>query len=47
LYAFDPRRAATLLLGGVKTGNDRWYEENVPKADGLYDEYLKSSKGRD
>ena len=41
LYAFDPRRAAILLLGGDKTGNDRWYEENVPKADGLYDEYLK------
>ena len=23
LYAFDPRRAAILLLGGDKTGNDR------------------------
>lgn len=34
LYAFDPRRAALLLLGGEKTGNDRWYEEAVPKADG-------------
>ncbi|MBD2169026.1 benzoate transporter [Calothrix membranacea FACHB-236] len=22
-------------------GNDRWYEENVPKADQLYDELLK------
>ena len=41
LYAFDPRRAAILLLGGDKTGNDRWYEENVPVADNLYDEYLK------
>ena len=41
LYAFDPRRAAILLLGGDKTGNDRWYEENVPKADRLYDEYLE------
>ena len=27
LYAFDPRRAAILLLGGDKTGNDRWYDE--------------------
>jgi hypothetical protein len=26
LYAFDPRRAAILLIGGDKTGNDRWYE---------------------
>lgn len=41
LYAFDPRRVAILLLGGNKTGNDRWYEENVPKADKLYDELLK------
>ena len=27
LYAFDPRRIAILLVGGNKTGNDRWYEE--------------------
>ena len=26
-----------LLLGGDKTGNDRWYDENVPIADRLYD----------
>jgi hypothetical protein len=44
LYAFDPRRAAILLLGGDKTGNDRWYEEHVPVADNLYDEYLKELK---
>ena len=24
LYAFDPRRIAILLIGGDKTGNDRW-----------------------
>ena len=41
LYAFDPRRAGILLLGGDKTGNDRWYEEQVPVADGLYDEHLR------
>jgi hypothetical protein len=41
LYAFDPRRAAILLLGGDKTGNDRWYEEHVPVADNLYDENLQ------
>jgi hypothetical protein len=40
LYAFDPRRAAILLIGGDKTGNDRWYEEYVPIADGLYDDHL-------
>jgi hypothetical protein len=41
LYAFDPRRAAILLLGGDKTGNDRWYEQQVPVADKLYDEHLR------
>ena len=40
LYAFDPRRVALLLVGGDKTGNDRWYEVFVPIADRLYDEHL-------
>ena len=31
---------AILLIGGDKTVNDRWYEEMVPLADGLYDEHL-------
>jgi hypothetical protein len=41
LYAFDPRRAALLLIGGDKTGNDRWYEVFVPIADRIYDEHLE------
>lgn len=41
LYAFDPNRAAILLIGGDKTGNDRWYEIFVPIADRLYGEHLK------
>ncbi|AHJ29713.1 type II toxin-antitoxin system RelE/ParE family toxin [Nodularia spumigena] len=41
LYAFDPRRVAILLLLGNKVGNDRWYEQNVPKADKLYDQYIR------
>lgn len=40
LYAFDPRRCALLLLGGDKTGDDRWYEKLVPVADRLYDAHL-------
>jgi hypothetical protein len=40
LYAFDPRRAAILLIGGNKAGNDRWYEEFVPVADRIYDRHL-------
>jgi len=40
LYAFDPRRCALLLIGGDKTGHNRWYEEFVPVADRLFDEHL-------
>jgi hypothetical protein len=39
LYAFDPRRTALLLIGGDKTGDDRWYIVHI--ADQLYDEHLK------
>jgi hypothetical protein len=44
LYAFNPKRAAILLVGGDKTGDDRWYEVNVPKADQLYDQHLEELK---
>jgi hypothetical protein len=44
LFAFDPRRCAILLIGGDKTGNEDWYIEFVPKADGLYDEHLAELK---
>jgi len=40
LYAVDPRRMAILLIGGDKTGNERWYDEFVPIADRLYDTHL-------
>jgi hypothetical protein len=40
LYAFDPHRTAILLIGGRKTADDRWYDEFVPQADRLYDQYL-------
>jgi hypothetical protein len=42
LYAFDSRRCAVLLIGGEKTGKDRWYEEYVPIADRLYNEHLEA-----
>lgn len=41
LYAFDPRRIAIMLIGGKKTGDDRWYEKYIPIADDLYDEHLE------
>ncbi|MEJ8857940.1 type II toxin-antitoxin system RelE/ParE family toxin [Variovorax robiniae] len=42
LYAFDPRRSVILLIGGDKTGNDRWYDMYVPMADKLYDTHLET-----
>ena len=43
-YAFDPRRMAILLIGGDKTGNDRFYQKYIPLADTLYDIYLEELK---
>jgi hypothetical protein len=40
LFAFDPRRSAILLIGGDKTGDNRFYERMIPLADRLYDEHL-------
>jgi len=40
----SPKRNAILLVGGDKTGNERWYEVNVPIADRLYDEHLEELK---
>ena len=39
-YAFDPRRSAILLIGGDKTGDDRFYARMIPIADKLYDVYI-------
>ena len=39
-YAFDPRRAAILLIGGSKVSDDQFYERMIPIADRIYDEHL-------
>jgi hypothetical protein len=44
LYAFDPRSVALLLIGGDKTGQDRWYREFVPLADRIYEIHLEAIK---
>ncbi len=43
LYAFDPKRQAVLLLGTDKTGmsDDRFYRTYVPRAEALWEEYLR------
>lgn len=43
-YAFDPKRAAILLIGGKKTGNNRFYEDMIPIADDLYDQHIAELK---
>jgi hypothetical protein len=43
-FAFDPRRTAILLVAGDKTGDDRFYDRLIPKADTLFDEYLREIK---
>lgn len=39
---FDPRRTAILLVAGDKTGDNRWYETNVPVADRLFEHHLRA-----
>lgn len=40
-YALDPRRTSILLIGGDKTGYQRFYQDFVPIADNLYDAHLE------
>ncbi len=40
-FAFDPRRSAILLIGGDKSGDKRFYDKMIPRADVLFDTYLK------
>jgi hypothetical protein len=53
LFAFDPQRAAIMLVAGDKQGRwKRWYDQNIPIADDLFDTHLnklkqtKQQKGR-
>lgn len=43
-FAFDPRRAAILLIGGDKHGIRGFYEKMIRRADELYREHLRSLK---
>jgi len=40
LFAFDPERHAIVLVGGNKTGDNRWYKTNVPIADARFKKHL-------
>jgi len=42
LFVFDPWRSAILLVAGDKAGKwGRWYAEAIPRAEQLYEIYLK------
>jgi hypothetical protein len=41
IYAFDPQRDAVLIIGGDKTGDDRFYKKTVPWAERIWAQYLK------
>ncbi len=40
-YAFDPQRQALLILGGDKTGDDRFYLKMIPRAEAIWERYLE------
>lgn len=42
IFAFDPKRSAILLIAGDKTFRwQKWYRENIPVADRIFDEHLE------
>jgi hypothetical protein len=43
LYAFDPSRQAVLLIGGDKTGDERFYDKMIPIAERIWNEYLEET----
>lgn len=48
LFAFDPQRAAVLLIGGDKRGRwQEWYDEAITAADKLFDQHLRRLAKRD
>jgi hypothetical protein len=47
MFAFDPKQSAIILLGGNKTGDDRWYKKNVPIADKRFTEHLESLRRKE
>ena len=40
-YALDPHGTSILLIAGHKTDSERYYREYVPRADAIYDEYVR------
>jgi hypothetical protein len=47
LFAFDPNRAAILLVGGNKRGDKRWYRKHIRIADSRYKRHLEALEAGD
>jgi hypothetical protein len=43
-YAFDPRRQAVLPVGGDKGGDKDFYDQMIPRAEAVWEEYLAEQK---
>src|SRR5450432_4024040 len=41
IYAFDRDRDAVLIIGGDKAGDDRFYERIVPRAEAIWEQYVR------
>lgn len=41
LFAFDPKRAAILLVGGNKGGDSRWYKDQIRIAERRFARHLE------
>ena len=46
LFAFDPERAAVVLIGGSKAGDKQFYERAIPLAEQRYERHLDERKKR-
>lgn len=44
IYAFDPARDAVLIIGGDKAGDKRFYEWIIPRAEAIWEQYLRERK---
>jgi hypothetical protein len=45
-YIFDVERQAVLLIGGDKTGDEKFYERMIPLAEAIWSQYQKERTGR-
>jgi hypothetical protein len=43
-YVFDATRDAVLLLGAAKVGDDRFYRWFIPRAEKIWEQYLKEQQ---